>query len=104
MPAVLKSRITAAYWWSNVIHNLSLLGETLRETGHACGHVWRFTVDHKGHSSIVGGGPESHRDADEWSDPVVVEVRANSLREALAVATTVPLSVWFKDLDEEENR
>lgn len=105
-----RPKITAAYHWGSVYANINLLAEfvrvarkaTLRETGHECGHTFRVTVECRGHSSVVGD--PDHHDATEFDGlPSSIEVRANSLAGALAVALTVPFASWFPDYEGDES-
>ena len=110
-------RISSAQWWSQVDHTFrtelaqfiakakSTERLELRDAGaeHDCGHQFEITIRSAMHAGLEGGGPKSHRDAPFFDDaqPNPVTVRAHSLRDALLVAATVPISDWFRDLAEE---
>ena len=106
-------RISSAQWWAQVEKTYTLLREyvgrakrtereELREAGaeHDCGHQFKITISSAMHSGIEGAGPKSHRDADWWGDCRPVTVRAHNLRDALLVASTLPLNEFFYDGDE----
>ena len=62
------------------------------------GHTWRFTASARGSYSVVGG---PKHDADWWSEPWIIEVRAWSLPEALRRAAELPLTAWSMPVEDE---
>lgn len=57
------------------------------------GHLFRLSMDLRGSSMVVGD--EHHTDDPNWSpDPWTIEVRAWSLREAIAKIHALPLCAW----------
>jgi hypothetical protein len=104
-------RISSAQWWRQVDETFrnqlrffiekarSAEKSELREAGaeHECGHRWEITIRSSMHSSIVGGGAKSHKDAPIWDGHTPVTVRAHSLRDALLVAATLPITAWFPE-------
>jgi hypothetical protein len=56
------------------------------------GHRFRFTVTHAGSYGVVG--EDGHTDADWWSEPWSLEVRAWSLSAACRAAATADLQTW----------
>jgi hypothetical protein len=57
------------------------------------GHRFRFTVTHAGSYGVVGQA--DHTDADWWSEPSSLLVRAWSLPAACRAAATATLSDWY---------
>lgn len=61
------------------------------------GHTFRIEAHSRGSYAVLGadGKPGPHTDA-EWmpEHPFVIEVRAWSLRDALAKAAQLPLAAW----------
>ena len=61
------------------------------------GHTFRITVELRG--STIVTGDEHHRDEPGFEPlPHAVEVRAWSLRDALAQATVLPLTAWYDEI------
>jgi hypothetical protein len=67
--------------------------------GPEAGHTFEITWRLRGSSAVVG---EPHFDSEDWSEPITQQVRAWSLREALARAQTIPLHVWMGDSYDDE--
>lgn len=102
------ARRIAPFWWQSLGRNFDnvdhefikrALAAEKKETGHECGHRFEISVRSAGHYGIAGRGPESHSDAPYFESdvPMVVEVRAHNLRDALLVAATLPLNDWMPD-------
>ena len=98
-----RTPIPASGWWefaSDVF--ISTVSEALRkaksadlrESGHECGSRFEVAVRISGHGGMVGEGPDGHRDADWFSEPATVVVRAHNLRDALLLAAATPLQEW----------
>lgn len=103
-----KKETRAPFWWGSLARNFDTvdrefikraLAAEKKETGHECGHRFEISVRSAGHYGITGEGPESHSDAPFFKTdvPMVVEVRAHNLRDALLVAATLPLDDWMPD-------
>jgi hypothetical protein len=107
-----KVRVPASFWWESLFDTWNKVctefikraqKAELEEKGHECGHLFEISVHSRGHYGIVGKGPESHKDAD-WmaaDEPMTVQVRAHSLKQALLIAATLPLNDWWPEEDEE---
>lgn len=98
----------AHFWWNSLRNNFEkvdrefikrALAAEQTEKGHECGHRFEISVRSAGHYGIAGEGPDAHSDAPYFEDdvPMVVEVRAHNLRDALLVAATLPLNDWMPD-------
>lgn len=98
----------APYWWRLLGNNFDAVDREFikkaqaaerKETGHECGHRFQITIQSASHGGITGEGPESHSDAPyfEGDEPMVIEVRAHCLRDALLVAATRPLNDWMSE-------
>ena len=107
-----RAAISASFWWDTLSNNFEgvvrefikkALAAEKKETGHDCGHRFEISVRSAGHYGIEGKGPESHSDAPYFDGdvPMVVEVRAHNLRDALLVAATFPLNDWMPDEEAE---
>lgn len=72
----------------------------LKEDGPEQGHTFQLVVSSRGSYGVVG--EQGHTDADYFSDPWVIEVRAWSLPAALRKAAELPLSAWKLPIGEEE--
>jgi len=105
-----KDPTRAPFWWGSLARNFDnvdrefikrALAAEKAEKGHDCGHRFEINVRSAGHYGIAGEGAESHSDAPYFESdvPMVVEVRAHSLRDALLVAATLPLNDWLPDDD-----
>jgi hypothetical protein len=105
-----REAIRGAFWWGSLSRNFDnvdrefikrALAAEQAETGHECGHRFEISVRSAGHYGIAGEGSESHSDAPYFESdvPMVVEVRAHNLRDALLVAATLPLNDWMPDED-----
>lgn len=76
------------------------------EQGPDDGHTFRFICRSRMSSTV---DRETWSDADWWGPPLVYEVRAWDLPQALRVASTVPVASWFEgalteELDSEKAR